>query len=329
MRPQQASRTALLIAASLLLQAPAEAGDHAAAGAGTDPLPARCRRAFLGAAPWPWPWLARHAHRPLLRRAAALLERLTLPGIQQHYRLRKQLLRIWAEQALAAPPLPGEQSARQLVLLGAGLDTLALELARAHPGLPCIELDHPASQALKRGVLRAQGLDPGLDLRFAAADLAVEPLGPALARAGFQPGLPTLFVAEGLLMYLPPARLRQQLAELRSLCPQGRLAFSFMAPDARGRARFASARPWLQAWLAWVGEPFLWCARPEALAAQLAGAGLRVRELAGHAELRRQFCVRKGAGSPAQGAVCEGEVLMLCDWGWPGLDRPAQGQIDA
>jgi len=309
MRPQQASRTALLIAASLLLQAPADAG--------ADPLLARCRRAFLCAAPWPWPWLARHAHRPLLRRAAALLERLTLPGIQQHYRLRKQLLRIWAEQAVAARPQPGERPARQLVLLGAGLDTLALELARAHPGLPCIELDHPASQALKRGVLRAQGLDPGLglDLRFAAADLAVDPLGPALARAGFRPELPTLFVAEGLLMYLPPARLRQQLAELLRLCPQGRLAFSFMAPDARGRARFAAARPWLQAWLAWVGEPFLWCARPQALAAQLAAAGLRVRELAGHAELRRQFCVGNGAGTEAQGVACEGEVLMLCDWG--------------
>src|SRR5205085_3645641 len=104
----------------------------------TDPL--RFNERLMRSA---YPRLAGLLRKAWFRRLCTLLERATLPGICLHFALRKQILRRHAQAAIDA-------GCTQVIVLGAGLDTLCLELKAARPDLCCIEIDHPATQALKR-----------------------------------------------------------------------------------------------------------------------------------------------------------------------------------
>lgn len=296
MKADRPSATALLIAVAQVL-----ARRRAALRKLVAPDTEHYCRTFLRAAARPWAWLEPRLDARPVQWLMAALERLTLPGIGAHYVLRKRRLRRWAEAALA-------DGCAQLVVFGAGLDTMALELARAHRGLRCIEVDHPATQSLKRSALRRAGEPDTLSL--VAADLgdgARDSLLAALAAAGFDAGKRTLFVAEGLLMYLERRRALELLAELRRACPQGAIAFGFMEPDRHGRARFRDAAPWLQAWLSLVGEPFRWAADRGLVAALLRRRGISVDAIADNAALRAEA----GVAGPA----CAGEVYLFGRWG--------------
>lgn len=99
---------------------------------------------------------------------------------------------------------------RQVVLLAAGLDARSSRL-----GWPAqtrvFEIDHPNVLAFKDRVLSGQDVHPACDRRPVGADLR-EDWPAALRHAGFDPGVPTAWLAEGLLIYLPDVA-KQQLAE--------------------------------------------------------------------------------------------------------------------
>jgi O-methyltransferase involved in polyketide biosynthesis len=80
---------------------------------------------------------------PALRWAARLAERATVPGLLLHFMLRKR----WIEEAVRSALAEG---CEQVVVMGAGFDTLALRLSREFPRASFIEIDHPATQASKR-----------------------------------------------------------------------------------------------------------------------------------------------------------------------------------
>jgi methyltransferase (TIGR00027 family) len=118
----------------------------------------------------------------------------------------------------------------QVVVLGAGYDSRAWRFAR--PGVRFFEVDHPATQVDKRS--RAPAGGPA----YVPVDLGTGSLPAALHTAGYQ-DLPTLFVAEGLTMYLTEPQVRDLLRALRELGPAGsRLAVNFGlgAVDASSRA---------------------------------------------------------------------------------------------
>jgi O-methyltransferase involved in polyketide biosynthesis len=98
-----------------------------------------------------------------VRAAAFLLERSVIPGITLHYAVRKRFLEDAARAALA-------DGATQLVVLGAGFDTLALRLHREMPGVRFVESDHPATQGLKRRALARWG-ELGANLELVTLDL--------------------------------------------------------------------------------------------------------------------------------------------------------------
>ena len=69
----------------------------------------------------------------------------------------------------------------QYVILGAGLDSFAY---RGGPAgrVRVFEVDHPASQRVKRAALAAAGIDVPDSVRYVPADLAVDPLEPVPGR---------------------------------------------------------------------------------------------------------------------------------------------------
>lgn len=255
MKPDKPSNTALIVAAGVQL-----AHEH-------DALPAGARR--LGEQ------LLRHAHPCLacmlrmawFRRLCRLLERATLPGICLHFALRKKIVRQHARAAIAA-------GCTQVVVLGAGLDTLSMELKAGRPDLCCIEIDHPATQAARR----TAHCDTNID--FIAADLAEQDLGALLkAHPNFRADASTLFVAEGLLMYLPPEDVRALFAHMASVAPHSEVVFTWFEPLADGRAGFRQRSRLVDCWLRWRGEPFVSSMARTELASFLSGAGFVLRDL--------------------------------------------------
>ena len=91
---------------------------------------------------------------------------------------------------------------RQAVILAAGLDARAYRLAWP-AGTTVYELDQPEVIAFKSDTLVQLGAEPAADRRPIAIDLR-EDWPKALLDNGFDASQPTAWIAEGLLIYLPP-----------------------------------------------------------------------------------------------------------------------------
>lgn len=92
-----------------------------------------------------------------------------------------------------------EAGIRQIVILASGLDSRAYRLDWP-AGTAVYEIDQPQVLQFKASALAAH--QPTAQRRAVAADLR-EDWPAALRAAGFEPGRPTAWLAEGLLPYLP------------------------------------------------------------------------------------------------------------------------------
>ncbi len=121
-------------------------------------------------------------------------------------------------------------SASQLVLLGAGLDARAWRMPELR-NVTVFELDHPATQAYKRD--RVAELAPQTDnLRFCSLDFEKRSIADALGDAGFDPTARSIWVWEGVTMYLTRAAYDASLDAIQALTASGsRLAFTYLPPD--------------------------------------------------------------------------------------------------
>jgi methyltransferase (TIGR00027 family) len=102
----------------------------------------------------------------------------------------------------------------QVVILGAGYDDRALRFRS--PGVRYFELDHPATQADKARRLRAlRAAKPGSGgPTLAPADFRDHDVAGVLEASGQDAGQPTLFICEGLLVYLDQPTCVRLLAAL-------------------------------------------------------------------------------------------------------------------
>ena len=142
---------------------------------------------------------------------------------------------------------------RQIVICGAGLDDRALRFRTA--GVRFFEVDHPVTQADKAMRLRALGAaehEPTL----VACDLQAGSVREALAEHGHLRHEATLFLCEGLLVYLDEQACSRLLADLAARAAAGSAlavtlaTHSSDAPSAEvvelanARRRSAAAEPW-------------------------------------------------------------------------------------
>jgi methyltransferase (TIGR00027 family) len=118
------------------------------------------------------------------------------------------------EQVLAALG----RGIRQVVILGAGYDDRALRFRS--PGVRYFELDHPATQSDKRRRLARMSTDLS-GLTLVAADFRYDDVGATLAAAGHDRERASLFLCEGLLVYLDQDAFVGLLAALRSRAARG------------------------------------------------------------------------------------------------------------
>jgi methyltransferase (TIGR00027 family) len=123
---------------------------------------------------------------------------------------------------------------RQVVILASGLDSRAYRLDWP-ADTTVYEIDQPKVLDYKSATLAAHGVTPTAHRREVPIDLRQD--WPAALRGeGFDPGQPTAWLAEGLLMYLPAEaqdRLFEQVTELSA--PGSRIAVETAAHHAEDR----------------------------------------------------------------------------------------------
>ena len=119
---------------------------------------------------------------------------------------------------------------RQAVILASGLDTRAFRLDWP-AGTVVFELDQPEVIEFKTRTLAELGAEPTAVRRTIGIDLR-DDWATALADAGFDSTAPTAWIAEGLLIYLPPAAQDKLLDDITALsAPGSRIATEQMDMD--------------------------------------------------------------------------------------------------
>jgi methyltransferase (TIGR00027 family) len=155
-----------------------------------------------------------------------------------------------------------DHAARQVVILGAGLDGRAYRMAELADAT-VFEVDHPASQQEK--LRRVGGLTPAAARVVPVAiDLGREHLPGPLERAGFDHDASSTWVWEGVVPYLTRAEVRSTLAQVADLsAPGSRLVVNYQARSlvaavlrrvmrvvlrVSGRADPLASEPWRSLW---------------------------------------------------------------------------------
>ena len=163
--------------------------------------------------------------------------------------------------------------ASQILVLGAGYDTMCWRLALEFPGVNFFEIDHPSTARLKAKGVKAMGQRDNLFL--IAEDLGERKLVDVLnAHDLWKMNTQTVIIAEGLVMYLTPEAVRDLFSQCAEITgPGSRIAFSYFSTGPDGRPD-VGPYPGLMLWLQKVvGEPWLWSVRPEELSLFLEGKG--------------------------------------------------------
>ena len=278
MKNDRPSGTARLIARSLVLLSfnPALTGI-------VSPQAVEASLCFLAAGGEDTERFRRLAGRRWFQAILGFIERRTLPGILIHYALRKRCIEEAVRRSL-------EAGTAQVVVLGAGFDTLALRLHTEYPQTAFWEIDHPATQQVKQRALAAWD-QPGDNLRLVPQDLAAGNMKDALAsQPAFRPERDTFFVAEGLLMYLKSETVTGIFRDIRECSGNGsQFAFTFLEPQPDGRVNFARSSQFIDRWLRLRGETFQWGLKQDEAAAYLHAQGYILREIVTPEQLRQRF----------------------------------------
>jgi methyltransferase (TIGR00027 family) len=203
----------------------------------------------------------------------------------------------FAEDCLAAAVSRG---LRQLVVLGAGLDTYAY---RAEPvaGMRIFEVDHPATQGWKRRRLEDAGIRLPRGLTFAPVDFEREDLGRGLGAAGFDPGSEAFFTWLGVVPYLSQEAVFSTLAYIGGLPGGSHVVFDYGNPPGDGDALHAAARRRLARRVASLGEELRSEFESRELHSRLGALGFRSLEDLGPPAIAERYFPEAVARMPERG----------------------------
>jgi methyltransferase (TIGR00027 family) len=189
---------------------------------------------------------------------------------------------------------------RQYVVLGAGLDTFAYR--NPHRRLKVFEVDHPATQAWKRGRLREQAIEVPASTVYAPVDFEKQSLAAGLKAAGFRANRPAFFSWLGVTIYLSAEAVAGTLRTIAAGAKGSQVVFDFAPPPedfdaAERRSHDASA-----ARVARAGEPWIGYYRPEPLAANLRAAGFSSAQVLAASDMNARYFNGRADGFRVHGS---------------------------
>jgi methyltransferase (TIGR00027 family) len=199
----------------------------------------------------------------------------------------------YTEDALAEAIARGTT---QVVIIGAGMDSLALR----RPGFPgdveVFEIDHPATQEFKLKRLSDVGVPQTAGVHYVPADLNTTGVDAVLDGSGFDGGRPAFFSWLGVTAYLTREANLKTFRAIASCGATGsEVVFNYLdqrsifdAPDEEAqaaRAVFAS-----------IGEPWVSGFDPPELGDDLRTVGLELVEDLAREDLRERYCADREDG---------------------------------
>jgi len=188
------------------------------------------------------PRLMRVSRQPWMIRVYQIQD-LLMPGQFEGFGHRKIFMQQQVEAAI-------KQGTRQVLVVGAGFDTLCLRLAPQYGHVQFFEVDHPATSAAKARGVALEG-QPTNMIQI-EADLGEQALSNVLSEDGrWQSSLPSVLLAEGLFQYLTNDEVRGLLRDAAACTsPGSRFAFTHAIPGKRRMLSILTrliAEPWKSA----------------------------------------------------------------------------------
>jgi methyltransferase (TIGR00027 family) len=127
------------------------------------------------------------------------------PGLANSIRARVRYFDDFVNNSL-------DEGLEQLVILGAGYDTRAYRIEGLKEKIKVFEVDHPDTQRVK--IEKIKGIFGSLSdhVIYVPVDFEIDNFGERLLEKGYDRSQKTLFVMEGLIMYIPPEAVNETLS---------------------------------------------------------------------------------------------------------------------
>lgn len=164
----------------------------------------------------------------------------------------------------------------QVLVLGAGYDTLGWRLSSDYLDVNFFEIDHPATSRIKARGINSIGKRGNLFL--IPEDLGERGLVDVLNNVSeWDQQAQSVFIAEGLLMYLTPEAVHELFSQCAEISSFGsRIGFSYIPSGPDGKLDAGPWTKWMLRLQKVVGEPWIWSIQPGELGSFLEETGWRI-----------------------------------------------------
>lgn len=209
-----------------------------------------------------------------------IIDSVFVPGFALHCLFRKIFIEEQASLRL-------NNNIKQVIILGAGFDTLALRLAEDFPLVNFYEIDQQATQSLKRSILEKMDYKVPPNCRFIPADLSVTKLHTFVDKKdGFDRLKDTLVVLEGVLMFLDEASVKSLFTDLHELFSNLTIIFgAIVKPDDAGNWSLRL----VNSFLGKINEKTKWSCPSKDMEGFLKELGYNLEESKKYKDLQRRF----------------------------------------
>jgi len=217
------------------------------------------------------------------------------PGVMGYLIARERYI----DDCLEACLIDGLQ---QLVILGAGYDARAYRYREQLAGARVFEVDHPATQADKLAKLvRIFGQVPQ-HVIFVPVDFTTQKLDDRLLESGYDPRLKTLFIWQGVTMYLTAEAVDATLAFVSKCSAEGsRVIFDYIDRSLLENRQTHAEVKGMRRYRFMTGEGLSFGLRPEEVEGYLKTLGYSQAVNVGASDLADRYCTGPGAGRKSAG----------------------------
>ncbi len=194
-----------------------------------------------------------------------------------------------------------KEGVNQYVILGAGFDTFTLRHKDIADRLQVFEVDHAATQEVKRQrIMKANGSIPD-NLTFVPVDFENDRLDEELSKAGFDSQTPAFFSWLGVTYYLTQEAIRDTLERVAAMSAPGtRLVFDFKTAKHMMSAEWRTLAEKMEGFVARRGEPMLTDFTPQSLTDLLERYGYQEVEMMPPEEQQKRYLGDSSEIEPAE-----------------------------
>jgi methyltransferase (TIGR00027 family) len=230
------------------------------------------------------------------------------PSIRKAIVLRARFIDDYACRSL-------NEGFEQVVLLGAGYDSRFIRLPEFR-GARIYELDLYSTQVIKKSMTRKLLGDLPPNVNYVSIDFSRDSIIQKLLAAGFQRYKKTLFIWEGVTLFLNQDILEKTLGRIADICPDSRIVFDFVPSELIDDETDYQGNRMLLRLCADIKEPLTFGSEPKKITDILTGLGYDKVSITSMREANRVY------GGTDQIEDCyyfaTAEILKI----GPGLDRP-------